>query len=183
MVCSMVSGARIAGGISGRSRRATHLPESFRESNPRLRASVTTFGQQRVCRRELAANSSSFREGAGAGRATKAAPLSIWRVFVPVARRAPVERARGNAEQFRRLLLVAARPLERVGDQDLLGLRDRTAARDRDARNLRRLRARVGPEAQVLGFESGAGGDDDSALQHVLELAHVARPGMGGEAI
>src|SRR5205807_664172 len=105
-----------------------------------------------------------------------------------------VERGAVDAERAGRAGDVPVAALDGGDDLVLLLLLEPGLERPRPSAARRRRRdlgrgARSGGEAlrgapaevEIRGEDLGAAGDDDRALDDVLELAHVARPVVGGE--
>src|SRR3984893_6038112 len=90
-----------------------------------------------------------------------------------------VKRLETDAENLGGARLVVARVLEGHEDQPPLGLGDRHTRSERHLRLLR-LPRRFGGERrrQVLGLDEWSRGENGRALDHVPQLAHVARPGI-----
>ena len=118
--------------------------------------------------------------------------LRRQQVLEAVLAQAVVERRAVDAERARRAGDVALRCVD--GGDDLVALllvqalaaaaaRRRVGARRRRGAARRPAPAAGGaaPEVEVGGGDLGAAREDDRALDDVLELAHVARPGVAGQ--
>src|SRR6266571_1488892 len=82
-----------------------------------------------------------------------------------------IERAAGEAQRLGRLAHVPAGARERLLDQDALDLLE--------AHLIERARAvGAGPKTKVAGAHAGALRHEDGALDRMLQLTHVPRPGM-----
>src|SRR5690242_12886596 len=100
----------------------------------------------------------------------------------PIAVELSVEGAAGKAKEARRLDALAARGLQRA--QDLLALR----GLERQLREALPVHRALGMgleevRRQVFGQQHAALADDHRALEHVRELAHVARPGVARQDV
>src|SRR5690606_1261438 len=89
-----------------------------------------------------------------------------------------------DAEPTGRLGLVVARALERLEDEDALGLGHCHAVGDDHTQgSVRRVsRIVVGVDAELVDVDDAVASDDEGALEHVSKLANVARPRVGGKA-
>ena len=94
-----------------------------------------------------------------------------------------VERRAIHAENARRLALVAARALERLQDRELLDFRQRVMRRNHEAGLVRQAFGIANGRRQIVNGDVRPFGDDDRALDDVLELAHVSRPSVAQQRL
>src|SRR5690606_37864234 len=123
-----------------------------------------------------------------AGAVSEVAPGSADRALDPVAPHAVLERPPGEAERLCRLRHVPAAPLEGPRDHAPAELLELDALVEQVAERLVRLapgRRALGADVggEVLGQDPVAAPEHHGALDHVLELAHVARPGVAPQQL
>src|SRR6266545_1714825 len=110
-----------------------------------------------------------------ANRRTRRSWESFRRRLEAMALQAPVERAARQAEGLRGPAHVPVETGERLLDEEALDLFEAHVVEAR-------LPFPPGPEPEVLGLHLGAVGHEHRPLDRVVELPHVPRPGVLGEA-
>src|SRR5262245_33324764 len=97
------------------------------------------------------------------------------------------QRGAVQAQELRRTVLVPVRLLERLEDQVGLEVLDHVAEGEARGRQLRGRRGRCARAAQrggqVVDRDRALAAEHDEALDRVLELAHVAGPGVREQAL
>src|SRR5437899_3467932 len=90
------------------------------------------------------------------------------------------QRGAADAERLGGAGVVAAEPLQRLEDVDALGVRETDLPGERSGGTELGSRGHVG--GQVLRTDGVASSQDGRALDRVLQLAHVTRPGVAEKA-
>ena len=97
-----------------------------------------------------------------------------------------MKRLQADPEDLRGSRLVVIRRFQRFQDQELFGLAYGGAHAQPDRIGLKHRRTRYHlseTRGKMFGFDHRAFADDNCALQHVAELAHIARPRIVAENV